>query len=148
MLMTYAHPWYSAQHKLASTTNSESQSTPKPSTVSRGPVHTKCDSRKGDFYEALVELEAWKRGAEVFPNKGCTGKTDMVLEINGQFVPVDVKSMRWNKRLKKYTSAKPPQKRDVYQVCVNPETQEIRWAYRNGGSRKFNCPAGLEDFWS
>jgi len=68
----------------------------------------------------------------------------MVLEINSQFVPIDVKAMQFEKGRWR---AKGKSAKGVYEVCVNPETEEIRWPYKNR-KRDPKCPPGLEDFWS
>ena len=113
----------------------------------RGPIRTDDCGRKGDYWEALVELEAWKRGAEVYPNKGCTGKIDIILEIEGQFVPIDVKVLRWSKNRQNWSSSGKCAD-GVYKVAVNPETFEIRWDYTSSHRTAFKCPPGLENFWS
>jgi len=93
-------------------------------------------------------MEAWERGAEVFPNKGSSGKTDMVLKINGQLIEVDVKTMRWSPEKGVWSSYAKKLEKNIWLVLVNPETKEIRWANKRGGRpHRPNCPPGLEDFW-
>ena len=94
-------------------------------------------NRKGDFWEYHVALEAWRRGAEVFMNIGRTGKTDLVLEKDGNLLKVDVKQMRKQDGIWKSCGRK---KYDSHHVLVNPETREIRWI-------KGWIPAGWENFW-
>lgn len=72
----------------------------------------------------------------------------MVLGINGQYVPIDVKAMRYDKRFDTYCTGNKKPAPGVYLVVVNPETQEIRWAYSKERRSKVKCPEGLEDFWS
>ena len=129
--MTYAHPWYKAQQKLASTTSSESQSELKQATVNRGPRLTD-PSRCGDFYEILVVAEAMKRGAIVYKNVGCTGKTDLIIEKDGEKISVDVKSIR----------SKQAAADGVFLVVVDDRDDSVKW----GTKRK--RPSGWEDFWS
>ena len=89
-------------------------------------------------------MAAWERNADVFPNKGCTGPIDMVLGIENQLVPIDVKALAWDPRSATWYS-KGPSISNVYVVLVNPETKEIRW--KKNLDKSPNCPAGLEDFW-
>ena len=140
---TYQHPWYTQQSLLENTTTYEcqSQQNQKPETVGLKSTDT---SRKGDYWEAFVEMAAWERNADVYPNKGCTGSVDMVLGIDGDFIPVDVKAMRWDARFNSWTS-KGSVPTGIYVVLVNPETKEIRW--RKNLDKTPRCPKGLEDFW-
>ena len=145
---TYQHPWYIALQRLANTTTYESQSKLKPSKEKTGRRSTD-DSRTGDISESIVETEAWKRGAEVFPNKGCTGATDIVLKINGILVEIDVKTevfktMKGREGWWGVGSVKPTE--GVHIVLVNPSTETIRW--RQFRNKKLDCPPGLEDFWN
>lgn len=103
------------------------------SSVTLGPSATKCDPNfKGDVYEHLVIYEAMKRGAIVYKNVGCTGKIDMILEKNGQKVPIDVKSSR------RKQAAAP----GVFLVIVDAESLAVRW----GNKRR--QPKNWESFWS
>ena len=112
------------------------------------------DSRTGDISESIVETGAWLRGAEVFPNKGCTGATDMILKIKGILIEIDVKTETPKKRKTKTRTyvgwgiPKSTKVEGVYMVVVNPVTHRIRWR-RTGKGRwgKWDCPSGLEDFW-
>ena len=86
---------------------------------------------------------AMEKGAEVYRNMSCVGKTDIVLEINGNHYPINVKAMvERNKstpgRYYQETLNKLPE--DVYMVNVNPVTRDICWHTKR-------IPAGLEDFW-
>ena len=58
---------------------------PKPATL--GPKSTD-RNRLGDYWEYHVALVAMDKGAEVFKNVCCTGKTDMILKINGQLYQI------------------------------------------------------------
>ena len=97
-------------------------------------------SRLGDIAEHVVITEALKRGADVFKNVGCTGKTDIVLSLGHNTLHVDVKMEEWDKRSKTFYSpgqakaAKP-------RVLVNPETWDVRWV-------KGKAPEGWETFWN
>lgn len=96
-------------------------------------------SRLGDIAEYVVITEALKRGAEVFKNVGCTGKTDIVLTFKDLLVHVDVKVEEWDKRSETFYSpgvsgaTKP-------RVLVNPKTWKIRWP-------QGKAPEGWEMFW-
>tara|TARA_E500000305_G_scaffold27_1_gene16 strand:+ start:440 stop:724 length:285 start_codon:yes stop_codon:yes gene_type:complete len=93
-------------------------------------------------------MEALVRGADVFRNSVKTGDTDIVLRINGEYIPIDVKAKKWNPRQGIWRSAggeKIPE--HVYGVGVNPETKEVSWYKFHGSNYKFVCPKGLEDFW-
>lgn len=142
---TYQHPWYSQQSLLENTTTSESQSQQKPKPETTGLKSTN-KSLKGDYWESIVQIAAWDRNADVYPNKGCTGSADMVLGINGEFIPIDVKSMRWDFRTGHW-KATGAQKENAWIVYVNPETREIRWPYQDASRKSFQCPEGLEGFW-
>jgi len=88
--------------------------------------------------ELYVITEALKRGAEVYKNVGCTGKTDLIIEYNGIKESCDVKSLidkgkgYYSWRLGD-TTATP--------IGVHPETFEIKWHPKR-------IPEGLENFWS
>ena len=89
-------------------------------------------------------MAAWERNADVFPNKGCTGPIDMVLGIENQLVPIDVKAEVWDRRYGTWSS-KASLNPDAYVVLVNPVTKNIRW--KKNADKSPNCPLGLEDFW-
>ena len=61
-------------------------------------------SRLGDIAEYVVITESLKRGAEVYKNVGCTGKTDVVIDLNGNTLHVDVKVEEWDVRSNSYYS--------------------------------------------
>ena len=74
----------------------------------------------------------------------------MILKIDGQLVEIDVKGLVWNKHSGRWVAkASTRLGEGVYMVCVNPETEEIRWRKQFGGSdtRPNICPEGLETFW-
>ena len=141
---TYQHPWYAQLSKPENTTTSESKSKPKPKPETIGPKSTN-PNVVGDFWEHHVIVEAMRRGAEVFKNVGCTGTIDMVLRINGQFVPIDVKLDRWDKR--GYWQSNAVAAPDAYHVRVCPEDGSITWLLKRGSRSGFQCPEGLETFW-
>lgn len=130
--MTYAHPWYTQQQQLASSTTSESESTRKLKPVAPGQKHTNCPSFKGDFYEHIVILEAMKRGAHVYKNVGCSGKTDMIIECNGRTIAVDVKASSTNNSPGVGVSL----------VHVDVDSHDVRWG------RPRTITSDWKDFWS
>jgi len=114
-------------------------------------------NRKGDIAELYVCLIAQWKGADVFRNVGCDGKTDIVLKIEDQLIEVDVKLAHWHQggkgnfswRCAKACTVQLP----VYPVFVIPEGDimdwKIRWKGTSGGINPSpHCPPGLEDFWS
>ena len=144
---TYQHPWYTQQQLLESTTTSESPSQRKQRPEKVGLTFTD-NNRIGDYLENLVQLRAWEKGAEVFPNKGCTGKTDMVLKINGNLYEIDVKSEKFDYKQGTWKSYGKPVPEGVYVVLIRAEDHSIRWSNLKPGSRTPKCPPGLEDFWN
>ena len=78
--MTYAHPWYTAQLRQESSTTSDVELTLNRPLATPGRTHTDSPSFKGDLYEHIVIAEAMKRGAYVYKNVGCSGKTDMIIQ--------------------------------------------------------------------
>lgn len=102
-------------------------------------------NRKGDFWEEWVKLNAWMRGSEVFQNAGSTGSVDMVIKVENDYIPLDIKSMFWDKGVNAYRPyANCAIAKGAWQVCVNPKTAEIDWPKVRG---KYTCPAGLEGYW-
>ena len=95
-----------------------------------------------------MQLKAWAKGAEVFPNKGCTGKTDMVLKINGNLYEIDVKAEKYDYLTGGWKSRGKPVPDGVYVVLVRAEDHSIRWSNLKQGSKTPKCPPGLEDFWN
>tara|TARA_R100000951_G_scaffold78398_1_gene66145 strand:+ start:458 stop:745 length:288 start_codon:yes stop_codon:yes gene_type:complete len=86
-----------------------------------------------------VITEALKRGAEVYKNVGCTGKTDLVLEINGIIERCDVKTLGYGGG-KTPTWIRSMIRSISTPIGVNPETWEIKWHPKR-------VPPGLETFW-
>jgi hypothetical protein len=154
MQQNYQHPWYKQQELLENTTTSESKSKPKQKPETTGPKSTS-SNRTGDYWEHHVMMKAWEKGAEIFPNLGCDGKTDMVLKIDGSLYEIDVKTMRWNFIKGCWHSSHKVHAPGVYAVHVNPETRVIRWAFEHGctgnnknpSNNRYQCPPGLEGFW-
>jgi len=99
------------------------------------------------------------KGATVFRNTGCDGKTDLCFKYKGVVYEIDVKIAHYyaNKKGASWRcgvsySVKLP----VYPLIVVPATGTdlsgwyCRWKQNRGGdkSRKTNhCPPGLENFW-
>ncbi len=141
--------------KPASTTTSESQLPQKVRSETPGQTFTNFhDKRKGDLGELYVQLIATNKGAEVFPNLNCTGKTDLILKIGDQLVEIDVKMASWSKRDNNWVAPKASYvKLPVYPVIVIPEGDIMNWKIRWKNSDSSNtmttphCPPGLEDFW-
>ena len=97
-------------------------------------------SRLGDIAEYVVVTEALKRGADVYKNVGCTGKTDIVIAIEGLTLHIDVKVEEWSATAGRYHS------RGVCgatkdRVLVNPSTWKVRWP-------KGKAPDGWQSFWN
>lgn len=108
-----------------------SESMPKPKAEAVGQTPTN-PNFKGDLYEHVVIVEAMKRGAYVYKNVGCSGKTDLILEKNGEKISVDVKASSTHN-----TAA-----RGVFLVHVDVGTEEVRWGVKS------RTPKGWENFWS
>lgn len=68
----------------------------------------------------------------------------MVLGIGKDFIPIDVKTLVYDRRRGVWVS-KAQAAPGVYTVLVNPETKQIRW--RKNLDKTPRCPKGLEDFW-
>jgi hypothetical protein len=101
------------------------------------------------------------KGASVFKNTGCDGKTDLCFKYNGAVYEIDVKlaafidngngGFSWKSTAS--GSVKPP----VYPLIVIPETGidlsgwRCRWVAKPGkwstAKKLFRCPPGLENFW-
>ena len=156
--MTYEHPWNIQLRLLENTTTCESESTQKPAKETLG--HRRTDlstNRKGDIAEQFVCILAQWKGAEVFTNIGCDGKTDIVLKIDGKLVEIDVKLARWlesgSGRFSWSSTTASAVEMPVYPVLVIPDGDimdwKIKWknvtAARNSPP---HCPPGLENFWS
>jgi hypothetical protein len=88
----------------------------------------------------VVIAEALKRGAEVFKNVGCTGKTDIVLAVMDKVIHIDVKTEEWDPRSNRFYSpglSGATKKR----ALVNPDTWRVRWPVGK-------APSGWETFWN
>lgn len=96
--------------------------------------------RLGDIAEYVVITEALKRGADVYKNVGCTGKTDVVIGMEGKTLHVDVKVEEWDPRSASYYS--PGVSKAIRdRVLVNPSTWKVRWP-------KGKAPEGWQSFWN
>tara|TARA_B100001059_G_scaffold180884_1_gene181736 strand:+ start:443 stop:667 length:225 start_codon:yes stop_codon:yes gene_type:complete len=73
-----------------------------------------------------------ERGAHVYKNVGCSGKTDLIIEKNGEKISVDVKAN---------SSHKMPDK-GVFLVHVDTKNHAVSW----GQKKKY--PTNWKDFWS
>lgn len=96
-------------------------------------------NRLGDIAEYVVVTEALRRGAEVFKNVGCTGKTDIVIYRQNELLHVDVKTEEWDPRSNTYYSPGKA-KATKHRALVNPETWKVRWPVGK-------APARWENFW-
>ena len=102
------------------------------------------NNREGDFWEHYCSLEAWRRGAEVYPNYGKTGLVDLIIEWNNMQVRcnVKVKVERDKNRIGCYyqeSLSKIPD--DIIMICPHPITRQINW-------HTHRVPIGWEDFWN
>ena len=73
-----------------------------------------------------------KRGAHVYKNVGCSGKTDMIIESNGRTIAVDVKASS--------TNSSPGT--GVSLVHVDVDSHNVRWG------RPRTITSDWKDFWS
>jgi len=89
--------------------------------------------------EHYVITEALKRGAEVYKNVGCTGKTDIVIDYNGVIERCDVKTLGTGTKGSK-TWVRSMVRSESTPIGVNPDTYEIKWHPKR-------IPEGLESFW-
>lgn len=86
-------------------------------------------------------MEAWKRGAEVFKNCGCTGEVDLVLSKGVQdLISVDVGTAQMNGD-GHYGASGGFSRKTATPIVVHPVTKEIRWV-------RGKEPKGWEDFWN
>lgn len=100
------------------------------------------------------------KGATVFRNTGCDGKTDLCFKYQGKVYEIDVKLAQyqlngngsWSWKSGKASYVKLP----VYPLIVVPATGTdlsgwyCRWKQNVGGDRSVrtnHCPSGLENFW-
>lgn len=153
--MTYEHPWNIQLRLLESTTKLDAESTQNPAKESLGQRRTDlCQNSAGDIAEMYVMLIAQWKGAKIHRNVSCVGNTDMVLQVENEYYPIDVKLSRWHSRDKRFNcgnvhAVKPP----VYPVIVIPDGDIMDWniRWKNVSSSRYSppyCPPGLENFWS
>lgn len=129
--MTYAHPWYTAQQQLESSTTSDVELTLSRPQVKPGQIHTD-PNFKGDLYEHIAIVEAMKRGAYVYKNVGCSGRTDMIIQKGDTSLHVDVKA----------SSSHSSPARGVSLVHVDVDTHKVRWG------RPRTIPTLWSEFWT
>ena len=142
---TYVHPWYLARRRLESTIQSGAESTQSPKRETLGLRRTDINpNRAGDLAEQFVILLATWKGAEVFPNVNCTGKTDLIIKFNDIIFEVDVKLARPNNN-NSWRGDTDQVKAPVYPVLVLPEGDIFEWKVK-WVAKKY--PTGLEGFWS
>ena len=148
MQVNYQNHSPEVQLELVSTTTSDLESKPKPRPETIGPKST--DSNiVGNHWEKEVARTARIKGYEVFPNDVPKGPVDLVLGINGEYYPFDVKQECWCPRDGIWYAKNCARVADgVWAICVNPETGRVRWPLSNGGDRKTpKCPPGCENIW-
>jgi hypothetical protein len=101
------------------------------------------------------------RGATVFRNTGCDGKTDLCFKYQNNVYEVDVKLARYMRDTRGYGWWGTPHASEVrfpvYPLIVIPATGSnlsgwyCRWKQTNRGSnhivKSYHCPPGLENFW-
>jgi hypothetical protein len=100
------------------------------------------------------------KGATVFRNTGCDGKTDLCFKYKAEIYEIDVKLASWqrsgNGRCCWKSGESHSVKLPVYPLIVVPATGAdlsgwyCRWKQNRGGAKngKTNyCPPGLENFW-
>ena len=95
------------------------------------------------------------RGASVFKNTGCDGKTDLCFKYEGQIYEIDVKLACYKTKSEGRscweTSHASKVKLPVYPLIVVPATGidlsgwYCRWKKTQQGTN--HCPLGLENFW-
>ena len=118
-------------------------------------TNTFSPTTSGDIGEYTVVTEAWKRGAEVYLNAGGNGKTDLILEIEGELYQINVKTANlkrsktskgssWRWAANNAATVKLP----IWAVIVEPRDVGyfIRWPTKWGRNQAPNCPPGLEKF--
>jgi hypothetical protein len=100
------------------------------------------------------------RGATVFRNTGCDGKTDLCFKYKGSIYEIDVKLATYVQDVggrfcwaaRKASQVKLP----VYPLLVIPATGSdlsgwyCRWRNKpkaHNSAKKYHCPPGLENLW-
>jgi hypothetical protein len=151
----------SQQLKLESITTSESQSPLKLVPDVRGLTHIDfTKNRAGDIGEVYATAALMAKGATVFRNTGCDGKTDLCFKYEGKVHEIDVKLARWRSDGKGYCSWSTPSAslvvEPVYPLIVVPASGKdlagwyCKWKGKLGSRssrRNYHCPPGLENFW-
>tara|TARA_B100000073_G_C23644211_1_gene537896 strand:- start:468 stop:959 length:492 start_codon:yes stop_codon:yes gene_type:complete len=144
-LTTFVHPWYLAQQQQESSISSDVPLQRKPKRARPGEKLTD-KSRLGDLAERWVTtLCAWK-GAEVFPNLSCTGKTDFMMVYQDKTYQFDVKCRVWYPSDNCWKSNNAYKvKAPVYPIMVTPEGDISEWKVQWATPER--TPPGLENFW-
>ena len=101
-------------------------------------------NRKGDLAEQLVSLIAAWKGAEVYKNINCTGKTDLIINVNNTTYELDVKLARFHDKKNSWFGntylVEPP----IIPVLVIPDGDIFEWKIQWIRNR---YPKELENFW-
>ena len=140
----YEHPWYNQLKLQDSSTTSESQSQQKHKLEPTGQKFTD-PSRKGDLAEQLVSLIATWKGAEVYKNINCTGKVDLILDVNEKLYVLDVKLGRHNSKGDGWFGNTAKVKFPVIPVLVIPDGDIFDWKIQWIRNR---YPQELKNFWT
>lgn len=127
----------------------------------RGLTHINFSTnRAGDIAEVYATAALMAKGATVFRNSGCDGKTDLCFQYKGSIYEIDVKlayytvsgNGDWYWASRQASKVKLP----VYPLIVVPATGAnlsgwyCRWKEKKGGNKntkRYHCPPGLENFW-
>ena len=119
-------------------------------------------NRAGDLAEVYATAALMAKGATVFRNTSCDGKTDLCFKYKKTIYEVDVKLARvtyngtghWSWSTGHASSVQLP----VYPLIVVPATGSdlsgwyCRWLRKQGSKNRsivkgVYCPPGLENFW-
>ena len=104
-------------------------------------------NRLGDLAERWVTLLASWKGAEVFENIGCSGKTDLiVVQKSLGPIQIDVKCSTWREDRQSWDPKNTHTvEAPIWPVIVEPDGDVADWRVRWVRNR---CPQGWENFWS
>lgn len=148
----------SLQLSLENTTVCEFQSQQKRAPEVRGLTHIDFSAnRAGDIAEVYATAALMAKGATVFRNTGCDGKTDLCFKYKDLIYEIDVKiahyavDTRGNPCWRSCLVSKVML--PIYPLIVVPATGTdlsgwyCRWKKKNGRNTVYHCPPGLENFW-
>ena len=121
-------------------------------------------NRAGDIAEVYATAALMAKGATVFRNTGCDGKTDLCFKYKDCVYEIDVKLAYYKitclngKHQNRWTATGASHVNlPVYPLIVIPATGAnlsgwyCRWKQTQKGSnnrvKTYHCPPGLENFW-